>query len=89
MQRCEEKAELLREFNDEVKRFTKIAAYVVGSGPDSNKRLEQTLELRRQAGKLNALAYARYPFYFPVFGWGSGGKLRLKKAYMSLIKFLK
>jgi len=47
--RRKEKAELLREFNDEVKRFTKKAAYVVGSGPDSNKRLAAALELARQA----------------------------------------
>ena len=43
------RAELLREFNTEVKRFTQKAAYVVGSGPDCNKRLEQALELARQA----------------------------------------
>ena len=49
MQRRKRKAELLREFSDEVKRFTKKAAYVVGSGPDSNKRLECALELARQA----------------------------------------
>ena len=49
LQRRKRKAELLREFNDEVKRFTKKAAYVVGSGSDSNQRLEQALELARQA----------------------------------------
>ena len=47
--RRKEKAELLREFNEEVKRFTKKAAYVVGSGTDSNQRLQQALELARQA----------------------------------------
>jgi hypothetical protein len=47
--RRKEKGQLLREFNDEVKRFTKKAAYVVGSGPYSNQRLEQALELARQA----------------------------------------
>ena len=47
--RRKQKAELLREFNSEVKRFTQKAAYVVGFGPDSNKRLEQALELTRQA----------------------------------------
>ena len=49
LQRCKRKAELLREFNDEVKRFTQKPAYVVGSGPDTNKRLGQALELARQA----------------------------------------
>ena len=48
LQRRKRKAELLREFNDEVKRFTKKAAYVVGSGPDSSQRLEQALELAWQ-----------------------------------------
>ena len=47
--RRKEKAVLLREFNEEVKRFTQKAAYVVGSGPDSNKRLAAALELARQA----------------------------------------
>ena len=47
--RRKQKAELLREFNDEVKRFTKKAAYVVGSGSDSSQKLEQALELARQA----------------------------------------
>ena len=36
-------------FNDEVKRFTEKAAYVVGSSSDSNKRLESALELARPA----------------------------------------
>ena len=49
LQRRKRKAELLREFNEEVKRFTNKAAYVVGSGSDSNQRLEQSLELARQA----------------------------------------
>ena len=49
MQRRKRKAELLRGFNAEVKRFTKKAAYVVGSGSDSNQRLEQALELAKQA----------------------------------------
>ena len=38
-----QKAELLREFNDEVKQFTKRAAYVICSGSDSNKRLRKAL----------------------------------------------
>ena len=32
-----------------VKAFIKKATYVKGSGPDSNKRLEQALELASQA----------------------------------------
>ena len=51
MQRRKRKAELLRESNAEVKRFTKKAAYVVCSGSDSNQRLEEALELVRQALK--------------------------------------
>ena len=47
--RRKEKARILREFNDEVKAFTKKAAYMVGSGPDSNRRLAAALELARQA----------------------------------------
>ena len=47
--RRKQKAELLRDFDSEVKRFTQKAAYVVGSDPDSNKRLAAALELARQA----------------------------------------
>ena len=43
-----QKAEL-RAFNVEVKRFTKKAAYIVGSCSNSKKRLEKALELARQA----------------------------------------
>ena len=46
---CSRQRELLHEFNDEVKRFTEKAAYVVGSSSDSNKRLESALELARPA----------------------------------------
>ena len=42
--RRREKAQILKDFHDEVKGFIKKAAYVSGSGPDSNKRLEQALE---------------------------------------------
>ena len=41
--------EMLREFKEEVKQFTKKAAYIFGSGPDSNRSLKQPLELARQA----------------------------------------
>ena len=47
--RRREKAQILKDFHDEVKGFIKKAAYVSGSAPDSNKRLEQALELARQA----------------------------------------
>ena len=47
--RRREKAQILKAFHDDVKAFIKKAAYVSGSGPDSNKRLEQALELARQA----------------------------------------
>ena len=49
MNRRKEKGRIIREFNDDVKSFIKKAAYIVGSGPDSNRRLEQALELARQA----------------------------------------
>lgn len=47
--RRKRKAELLREFNADVKQFVRKAAYIVGSGPHSNQKLEQSLELARQA----------------------------------------
>ena len=48
-QRRKRKAEILKEFHEDVKAFIRKAAYVSGSGADSNKRLEQALELARQA----------------------------------------
>ena len=47
--RRKRKAELLREFSTEVKAFAKQAAYLSGSREDSNHRLEQALEIARQA----------------------------------------
>ena len=47
--RRKEKARMLKEFDHTMKGFIKKAAYVVGSGPDSNKRLEQALEIATQA----------------------------------------
>ena len=47
--RRKRKAELLREFSNEVKAFAKQAAYLSGSREDSNQRLEQALEIARQA----------------------------------------
>ena len=47
--RRKRKAELLREFSTEVKAFAKQAAYLCGSREDSNQRLEQALEIARQA----------------------------------------
>lgn len=47
--RRKRKAELLREFSTEVKAFAKQAAYLSGSREDSNQRLEQALEIARQA----------------------------------------
>ena len=44
--RGKEKVVQLREFNEEVKRFTQKAAYVVSSGHDSNKRLAARSYLR-------------------------------------------
>lgn len=45
MQRRKEKGRLIREFNDDLKSFAKQAAYLSGSDPDSNRRLEQALEI--------------------------------------------
>ena len=47
--RRKEKARILKDFDHTMKGFIKKAAYVVGSGPDSNKRLEQALEIATQA----------------------------------------
>ena len=47
--RRKRKAELLREFSTEVKGFAKQAAYLCGSDEHSNSRLEQALEIARQA----------------------------------------
>lgn len=47
--RRKEKATILREFHAEVKDWIKRAAYRVGSGPDSNRRLAAALEVGRQA----------------------------------------
>lgn len=43
------KARLLSDFDKSMKSFIKKVAYVSGSGPDSNRRLEQALELANQA----------------------------------------
>ena len=42
------KAEILKAFEGQVKVFIRKAVYVSGSGPDSNKRLEQALEQASQ-----------------------------------------
>ena len=47
--RRKEKARILKEFDHTMKGFIKKAAYVVGSGSDSNKRLEMALEIATQA----------------------------------------
>ena len=47
--RRKEKARILKEFDHTMKGFIKKAAYVVGSGPDSNRRLEQALEIATQS----------------------------------------
>ena len=47
--RRKKKAELLKEFSAEVKDFARQAAYTSGSDSDSNRRLEQALEIARQA----------------------------------------
>jgi hypothetical protein len=49
LQRRQRKAELLREFSSDVKEFARRAAYLSGSDEHSNQRLEQALELARQA----------------------------------------
>ena len=49
IQRRRDKATLLREFASEVKSFTQTAAYLAGSEKGSNQRLEQALEIARQA----------------------------------------
>ena len=48
-ERRKEKARILKEFDHTMKGFIKKAAYVVGSGSDSNKRLEMALEIATQA----------------------------------------
>jgi hypothetical protein len=40
---------LLKEFANELKQFAKRAAYLSGSDQDSNRRLEQALEVARTA----------------------------------------
>ena len=49
IQRRRDKATILREFSTEVKAFAKRAAYLSGSEAHSNQKLEQALELARQA----------------------------------------
>ena len=49
MNRRKEKGRIIREFNDDLKSFAKQAAYLSGSDPDSNRRLEQALEIARTA----------------------------------------
>ena len=49
MNRRNEKGRIIREFNDDLKSFAKQAAYLSGSDPDSNRRLEQALEIARTA----------------------------------------
>ena len=48
-ERRKRKAELLKEFANDLKQFAKQAAYLSGSDPDSNRRLEQALEIARTA----------------------------------------
>ena len=48
-QRRKHKAEILREFDKEMKAFIKQAAYLSGSKPGSNQKLEQALTIARQA----------------------------------------
>ena len=45
--RRKRKAELLKEFANDLKSFAKRAAYLSGSDQDSNRRLEQALEVAR------------------------------------------
>ena len=47
--RRKRKAELLKEFANDLKSFAKRAAYLSGSDKDSNRRLEQALEVARTA----------------------------------------
>ena len=47
--RRKRKAELLKEFATDLKSFAKTAAYLSGSDSDSNRRLEQALEVARTA----------------------------------------
>ena len=49
MNRRKEKGRIIREFSDDLKSFAKQAAYLSGSDPDSNRRLEQALEVARTA----------------------------------------
>ena len=48
-ERRKRKAELLKEFANDLKQFAKCAAYLSGSDKDSNRRLEQALEIARAA----------------------------------------
>ena len=48
-ERRKRKAELLKEFANDLKQFAKRAAYLSGSDKDSNRRLEQALEVARTA----------------------------------------
>ena len=49
LNRRKRKAEILREFASDLKQFAKQAAYLSGSDSDSNRRLEQALEIARTA----------------------------------------
>ena len=48
-ERCKRKAERMKELANDLKRFAKRAAYLSGSDKDSNRRLEQALEVARTA----------------------------------------
>ena len=48
-QRRQDKAQILKDFDKEIKAFVKSAAYLSGSGKGSNDRLEQALTIARQA----------------------------------------
>ncbi|WP_415409812.1 hypothetical protein ACLM45_13640 [Synechococcus sp. A10-1-5-9] len=48
-QRRQDKAQILKDFDKEMKAFVKSAAYLSGSGKGSNDRLEQALAIARQA----------------------------------------
>ena len=48
-ERRKRKAELLKDFANDLKSFAKRAAYLSGSDQDSNRRLEQALEVARTA----------------------------------------
>ena len=48
-ERRKRKAELLKDFANDLKSFAKRAAYLSGSDKDSNRRLEQALEVARTA----------------------------------------